>query len=253
MPRRAHGLRRPCPPRPARRAAEPATGPTTIAAPVAPRPSRAGPSTGARRRPRHRHIVAVLGSYHVGQTIWPGARDRPAPGGFAGVDLFFVLSGFLITTLLLEEAQRRERIDLFGFLRRRAVRLVPALAVALGVLFVAALFGYGQNTPREIMSRGLWALAFQQNGDIPNRLIAELGHTWSLAIEGQFYVLWSVTVTVVVALTRGGRRAHGVLLAVAIGLVVAIAVQLCRSATATASGSTPTRSTWPPTPASTAP
>jgi peptidoglycan/LPS O-acetylase OafA/YrhL len=189
---------------------------------VAPRPSRLG------HRPaldgiRGIAIVAVL-LYHVGQTIWPGAGDWLAPGGFAGVDLFFVLSGFLITTLLLEEAQRRGRIDLLGFLRRRAVRLVPALAVALGVLFVAALFGYGQNTPREIMSRGLWALAFQQNGDIPDRLIAELGHTWSLAIEGQFYVLWSVIATLVVAVTRGGRQARGVLLAVAIGLVGAIAV-----------------------------
>jgi peptidoglycan/LPS O-acetylase OafA/YrhL len=168
-------------------------------------------------------IAAVL-LYHVGQTIWPGAADWLAPGGFAGVDLFFVLSGFLITTLLLEEAERRGRIDLVGFLRRRAVRLVPALAVALGVLFVAALFGYGQNTPREIMSRGLWTLAFLQNGDVPNRLIAELGHTWSLAIEGQFYVLWSVVATLVVALTGGGRRARGILLVVAIGLVVAIAV-----------------------------
>jgi peptidoglycan/LPS O-acetylase OafA/YrhL len=168
-------------------------------------------------------IVAVL-LYHVGDTIWPGAHDWLFPGGFAGVDLFFVLSGFLITTLLLEETGRRGRVDLPGFLRRRAIRLVPALAVTLGVLFVAALFGHGQQTPRELMSRSLWALAFLQNTDLPNRLIADLGHTWSLAVEGQFYVLWSVTATLVVLATRGGRRAHGVLLALAIALVAAIAV-----------------------------
>ncbi|HEV7762628.1 MAG TPA: acyltransferase [Acidimicrobiales bacterium] len=166
-------------------------------------------------------IVAVL-LYHVGQTIWPGAHDWLAPGGFVGVDLFFALSGFLITSLLLEEAQRLRRIDLGGFLERRAVRLLPALAVALGVIFVAALFGHGENTPQELLSRSLWNLAFLQNWDIPNRLVSELGHTWSLAVEGQFYVLWSVTATLVVALTRKNlHRTPYVLLALA-GLTAAV-------------------------------
>jgi peptidoglycan/LPS O-acetylase OafA/YrhL len=107
-----------------------------------------------------------------------------------GVTLFFVLSGFLITTLLLEERERTGRTDLVAFYKRRARRLLPALIaflVVMGVIF--ALATAGEHIPRSIAPPlfyyANWVLAL--GGDLPL-----LGHTWSLSVEEQFYIAWPV-------------------------------------------------------------
>jgi peptidoglycan/LPS O-acetylase OafA/YrhL len=117
---------------------------------------------------------------------WPATF----PGGYLGVDLFFVLSGFLITRLLIEEAERTGRVDLRRFYLRRAARLMPALAVLLlvcaAVPSVWMVAAYGAN----------WAR-------IDGHLIGgPLEHTWSLAIEEQFYLLWPVCFLAVKRLQR---------------------------------------------------
>jgi len=142
-------------------------------------------------------------------------------GGFLGVDLFFVLSGFLITTLLVAEAGAAGRVSLRAFWVRRARRLLPAatllLAVVLGWL---AVWG----TPAEqatSRSDARWALPYLANW----HLIAEardywaastspsaFTHLWSLAVEEQFYVVWPL---VAWALLRGGERGERRLLLVA--------------------------------------
>jgi len=108
------------------------------------------------------------------------------PGGFLGVDLFFVLSGFLITSILLIEWQKSGGIDLRRFYWRRAFRLFPALLLLL--LFVVLLFpDIGTLWPLLTLSYlSNWALAF---GWVD---IGPLSHVWSLSVEEQFYVVWPI-------------------------------------------------------------
>lgn len=122
------------------------------------------------------------------------------PGGFLGVDIFFVISGFLITSLLLREKDRHGRISLSGFWRRRARRLLPALALVMGVSTVFALIAAAQGGRDLLVNIGaqmLGAFAFVSNwvyvalgGDYFTRDNPELfRNTWSLSIEEQFYVV----------------------------------------------------------------
>lgn len=141
-------------------------------------------------------------------------------GGFLGVDAFFALSGFLITSLLIREADTHGRVDLVGFWGRRFRRLLPAVVV---LLVVTMLWARWFGTPAEwagVRSDGPWAQAYLANwhqissstgywesfNDPPL-----LNHLWSLAIEEQFYVVWPLVVAV---MWRWWRRPHVVLLTV---------------------------------------
>ena len=133
------------------------------------------------------------------------ATGYPA-GGWLGVDLFFVLSGFLITTLLLE---RRDRESIGTFYRRRAVRLLPALLALLLVSLAVdrSLFGV-------LAGLGYFSNIVMANGDLA-LIPLSLQHLWSLAVEEQFYILWPLALYA--ALRFGARLA----LALAVGGVVA--------------------------------
>jgi peptidoglycan/LPS O-acetylase OafA/YrhL len=135
------------------------------------------------------------------------------PGGYLGVDLFFVLSGYLITSLLLAEHRDTGRIVLSAFLARRARRLLPAL---LALMPAVALYGRFFTKTAELPA--LRADALATLGYVANwhtifahksywELFAApspLEHTWSLAIEEQFYLVWPVLVAL--ALRRRGPR-----------------------------------------------
>ena len=120
-----------------------------------------------------------------------------ATGGYVGVTIFFTLSGFLITTLLVEERARTGRVDLIAFYRRRAYRLLPALAVMLTIflVFEAARGDLAFATPRVLA-------AFFYVGNWVNAAInlGGLSHTWSLGVEEQFYALWPAVLIAVLAL-----------------------------------------------------
>ena len=120
------------------------------------------------------------------------------PGGFLGVDVFFVLSGFLITSLILEEFDRSGRVDFRKFYLGRARRLLPALILVLVVVSLAAALVY-QDAARQLASdvvasifyvNNWWYIAADQSyfefiGRPPL-----LKHLWSLAVEEQFYLVW---------------------------------------------------------------
>jgi peptidoglycan/LPS O-acetylase OafA/YrhL len=120
------------------------------------------------------------------------------PGGFLGVDLFFVLSGYLITSLLLVEWEARNRIDLLHFWLRRARRLFPALVVVvLAALILGAIFARGDlaRTRGDAISSLFyytnWHLILANHSYFVRMGSPSLlQHLWSLAVEEQFYVIW---------------------------------------------------------------
>jgi len=145
-------------------------------------------------------------------------------GGFLGVDLFFVLSGFLITGLLLEERHRSETISIQSFWNRRARRLLPALAALLLAVVIATTI-LGDVSQRHDLPGGVlaavlyvsnWNLIAQQQSYFDQfTSLSPLQHLWSLAIEEQFYLVWPL---VVIACLRRSRR-----LLIAITAVAAVA------------------------------
>ncbi len=124
-------------------------------------------------------------------------------GGYIGVDVFFVISGFLITQLLIDEAGERSSIDLRSFWARRARRILPMSIVVTLTSVIAGLFMLEPGKIRELSAVGLGALGFCANivlffrtSDYLSGVTAPspLRHFWSLAVEEQFYLLWPLVV-----------------------------------------------------------
>jgi peptidoglycan/LPS O-acetylase OafA/YrhL len=140
------------------------------------------------------------------------AVPHALPGGFFGVDVFFALSGYLITRLLLSEYDTLGRIDLWRFYIRRIWRLAPALCVMLWVYVSIELAWHGFAKWKTLALDALLALAYVTNWTRATgwHLPADLGHTWSLAVEEQFYLIWPLLLIGVLKLTR--RRGLQVLL-----------------------------------------
>jgi peptidoglycan/LPS O-acetylase OafA/YrhL len=163
-------------------------------------------------------VLAVL-LYHA-EVSW-------MPGGFLGVDVFFVISGYLITSLLLTERKQTGTIDLKRFWKRRARRLLPAAFVMLGITLAGAVlflhdevaglrgaavasFGYVTN----------WFLIFSKQSYFESFGRPSLfRHLWSLAVEEQFYLMWPIAFAV--GMKFVGRR--GLLWGVLAGIVASTA------------------------------
>jgi peptidoglycan/LPS O-acetylase OafA/YrhL len=126
-------------------------------------------------------------------------------GGWLGVDVFFALSGFLITSLLLEEYARTDRISLRFFYMRRALRLLPALVTLVAVLAVVLLATTSREYRIYLVLYVAAVLFYFANWVEPFGipLAWGFGHTWSLAIEEQFYLVWPL---VLIGLLRFVRR-----------------------------------------------
>jgi peptidoglycan/LPS O-acetylase OafA/YrhL len=166
----------------------------------------------------------------VAMVMWTH-YSGPAHGGFLGVDLFFVLSGFLITTLLLEEWGVAGQISLGRFWMRRILRLYPALVVFL-LCFLAAvvvLHPAGLTMKDSVIGSGL-GLVYVSNLVLTftSFQMPGLGHLWSLAMEEQFYLLWP-PILVLLLWRRVSRQALMVGLAVAIGVVALARLELFHS------------------------
>ena len=121
--------------------------------------------------------------------------NRTFEAGFMGVDIFFVLSGFLITSLLMKDRSTNQKNLFKRFYRRRALRLLPALYALLIADFFVSRW---ENFPGDIQWRTTWhAVLFLNNWNIVNNFGEaqnDLGHLWSLGIEEQFYLIWPLTI-----------------------------------------------------------
>jgi peptidoglycan/LPS O-acetylase OafA/YrhL len=120
-------------------------------------------------------------------------------GGYVGVDAFFVLSGFLITSILVREIDRSGSIDFLRFYRRRAIRLWPALTAMLAAYIPLAVAVEWGSPARD----ALWAWLYLSDYTVPLwDLPDELKHTWSLAVEQHFYLLWPLFLVALLGLDR---------------------------------------------------
>ena len=166
--------------------------------------------------------IAVI-AYHAGVPL--------TGGGFVGVDVFLVISGFLITSLLLTEWDGSGRISLTRFYARRARRLLPISAAVLAATGLASVIWLEPTRLDELGVDILAASGFAVNLVLAGRgtdyLAAELApsaiqHYWSLAVEEQFYVLWPALI--LIALRLGRRTAVGAVLALTAASALASAL-----------------------------
>ena len=210
-----------------------AHGDTRAAAPAgartAPREDAARPPGAPTRLPgldglRALAILAVL-AFHLDAT-W-------LPGGFLGVDVFFVVSGFLITTLLVRERSRTGTIDLPAFWTRRARRLLPALLLCVPASVLLArlsegdlLVGIGRQVTGAATFTSNW-IEIAAGSDYFAATSPQLfTNLWSLAVEEQFYLLWPLAVLVLVRVVRRPEARATVALGLALLSAVLMAVRL---------------------------
>ena len=138
-------------------------------------------------------------------------------GGFLGVDFFFVLSGFLITSLLLDELGRTGRIDLAGFWIRRARRLLPALVLMVLTVAVGrqlfppeAIAGLRDDAIAAFFWAANWMFVAQKTGYfIQGAPPSPLQHVWSLGVEEQYYIMWPLLLIAVAVLLAAQARRRG--------------------------------------------
>jgi peptidoglycan/LPS O-acetylase OafA/YrhL len=165
-------------------------------------PARAAAMPIAARVARYRADIDGLRAVAIVSVIVYHAFPGVLAGGFLGVDVFFVISGYLITQLILKE-MHEQSFSVAEFYRRRARRILPALLV---VLAASALFGWFALIPEELTWLGrsiAWSAPFMANvffaraGDYggyfdPGSAVTPLIHLWSLGVEEQFYLAWPV-------------------------------------------------------------
>lgn len=176
-------------------------------------------------------VAGVIGSHLTG---WP-------TGGFAGVDVFFVLSGYLVTGILLRDLADTGTIDLRAFFARRIRRLLPAALLVLATAVTAGFFVFHRARAEQTLGDALSALGLVSNvrfglegrDYFAATDVSPLQHFWSLSIEEQFSVVWPLLLLTVVALLpaaarRGsaGRRLVGGTAAVLVAASAVTAVQL---------------------------
>lgn len=147
-------------------------------------------------------VLAVIADHLLGY---------PA-GGFVGVDIFFVISGFLITGLLLREQEKNGRISFADFYRRRIRRIMPVAVIVLAATVAASWALFAKVRAQDISWDGFWALIFGANWHLAavgtdymnaEGPVSPLQHYWSLAVEEQFYFIWPWIIVLVLGVVAG--------------------------------------------------
>ncbi|MCA9833883.1 MAG: acyltransferase [Thermomicrobiales bacterium] len=149
-------------------------------------------------------------------------------GGFTGVDVFYVLSGFLVTGGLLREAEKRGKIDFPDFMGRRFRRLLPVSAIVIILTVLATYHWLGPTAGNSVAEDAIWTSIFMANWHLINVGTDYLGaqgsasplqHYWTLAVEGQFYIAWPLIMAILALITKkltniSTRMLTGVVLAI---------------------------------------
>ncbi|MGH3352665.1 MAG: acyltransferase family protein [Nocardioides sp.] len=160
-------------------------------------------TTGSANTSRHRPDIQGLRAIAVLAVVALHVGFGSLTGGFVGVDVFFAISGFLITQQLMRQVRTEGRVSLLGFYARRARRILPAATVVLLATIVYAAFFLGFVRTREIALDALWSAAFAANfrfasleTDYFSAALppSPLQHFWSLAVEEQFYLVWPLVI-----------------------------------------------------------
>ena len=157
--------------------------------------------------------------YHFFQTIFPG--------GFFGVDVFFTFSGFLITSLLLEEFGKARQIDLLGFFKRRFYRIVPPV-VLMVLVTMPFTFLVRQDYVAGIGGQVAGVLGFMTNfyemltgGSYESQFIPHLFvHNWSLAVEVHYYILWGLAVWFLSKRSKSSSQLRGMVFLLSAGAFI---------------------------------
>jgi peptidoglycan/LPS O-acetylase OafA/YrhL len=185
---------------------------------VRPRPRSQGDDTGTRVSlppSRYRHDLQGLRAVAVVLVVVDHAGVGFLRGGYVGVDVFFVLSGFLITGLLLSGAAKRGPAFLVDFYVRRARRILPAASLTLLVTDVAAYHLLNFVRAKQALWDSIWASFFAANLRFANQATdyfardqppSPVQHYWSLAVEEQFYLVWPVILAFIVFALPAARR-----------------------------------------------
>ena len=192
-------------------------------------------------------ITQIQGLRAVAAILVTVFHARFVPGGFIGVDIFYVISGYLITGLILREIEKTGTLDLRSFYQRRIKRLLPT---SVFVLFVTAIFAWILFPPitRDALGRDLFAAAayisnylfawWQNDYQNLNATPSPFIHYWSLAVEEQFYIVWPLFI---LFLARYGKKAIFAGIAITTLLSLLFSIYLTQVAPIWAFYSLPTR------------
>lgn len=173
--------------------------------------------------------IALVLVYHAGV--------QQLPGGFVGVDVFFVISGFLITGLLIRELERDRKISLTRFYARRAKRLLPATGVVLAATTVLTWLTISvvdwRDFGLDIIASALYVVNWQLAHRSVDYLAEDVGlspvqHFWSLAVEEQFYIVWPLLLAVL-AWSLKRRRSVNVRRPMSVAIALLIIVSFASS------------------------
>lgn len=155
------------------------------------------------QRNHHRLDIQGLRALAVSLVVIFHFLPAALPGGYVGVDVFFAISGFLITGHLLREVEATGKIRLASFWAKRVRRLIPAAAVVLLTSAAAILLLFPTTSWRQNLTESAWASVYGLNWHLASQSVDYMAadnpasivqHYWSLSVEEQFYIVWPLLI-----------------------------------------------------------
>lgn len=170
--------------------------------------------------------------------IFHFSKDK-LPGGFAGVDVFFVISGFLMTSIIFRGLENNS-FSIIKFLKARAVRIIPALLFTISLLLIIGFFIFGPVIYQSIGKHSFGSLLFLSNimyrGESGYFDVASQGkfllHTWSLSVEWQFYMLYPIALSVMGKLVSLKTIKRLMILGVVLSFLLSVVITIYRPSSA---------------------